>query len=86
MKIGKVTDLLNSLSKQQEQKSPAITAKNSPPIRLVPSEAAHVSADFGTGAGERSQKVAELKERYNNGELNYNSKDVAKAVFRDLLV
>jgi anti-sigma28 factor (negative regulator of flagellin synthesis) len=86
MKIGKVTDLLNSLTKQQNQT--AISGKTTEirSAEQLQSEAAKLSSDFGTGAAERAEKVADLKNQYKKGELKYDSTEVAKAIYRDLLV
>lgn len=86
MKIGKVTDLLNSLTKQQNQAHTNSTTGEVRPTHVAQGEAAKVAADFGTGAADRSQKVADLKDRYNKGELKYDSTEVAKAFYRDMLV
>ncbi len=86
MKIGKVTDLLNSLTKQQNQARTNSTTGEVRPTHVPQSEAAKVAADFGTGAADRSQKVADLKDRHNKGELKYDSTEVAKAFYRDMLV
>lgn len=87
MKIGKVTDLLNTLTKHQDRKS-ATGAINSEirTTQLPQNEAAKVAVDFGTGAAQRTERIAELRESYKKGDLKYDSQEVAKAVFRDLLV
>ena len=88
MKVDKLQRLFDALDSPARKSQQNANASNVTPIRSDSGGAVKLSSDFGQSKPEaidaRSQRVSELKTAVSDGSFNVDSKDVAKALLRDL--
>ncbi len=89
MKIDKLTKLFAAAVDPVRQNQPTETIKDE--ARATDASAVRVARDFGTGAANedessRRARIEDLKRQVDQGSYRPDSRSVAQAVYRELLV